>query len=160
MRISTIALLLCLSSLIWSVNRAEAFKCDVTATGVNFGGYDVFSSAPRDSSGTITVICNNPDNTDNNNPREDIQVEISLSTGNSGSFSPRQMLSGTGDVLSYNLYSTSFSTIWGDIASNSSVTGFVNKDKPLDVTIYGRIPPRQNVSAGSYSDIITVTIDF
>jgi spore coat protein U-like protein len=70
------------------------------------------------------------------------------------------MLSGTGDVLSYNLYSTSFSTIWGDIASNSSVTGFVNKDKPLDVTIYGRIPPRQNVSAGSYSDIITVTIDF
>jgi spore coat protein U-like protein len=161
MRISTIVLLLCLSSLAWPVNRAEAFKCDVTATGVNFGGYDVFSSVPRDSTGTITVTCNNPDNTDKKNPNEDIQVEISLSTGNSGSFSPRQMQSATGDALSYNLYATPFSTILGDGGGSSSViTGFVNKDMPWNVTIYGSIPARQNVRAGSYSDTITVTIDF
>jgi spore coat protein U-like protein len=161
MRISVIVLLLCLSSLAWPVNRAEAFNCDVTATGVNFGGYDVFSSVPRDSTGTITVTCNNPDKTDKNNPSEDIEVEISLSPGNSGSFSPRQMQSATGDSLSYNLYTIPFSTIWGDGGGSSSVTtGFVNKDMPLNVIIYGRIPERQNVRAGSYSDNITVTIDF
>ncbi len=161
MKITTIVLLLCLSSLAWPVNRAEAFKCDVTATGVNFGGYDVFSSVPRDSTGTITVTCNNPDKTDKNNPRDDIVVEISLSTGDSLSFSPRQMQSATGETLDYNLFSTPFSTIWGDGGGSSpSQSELVNKDMPWNATLFGRIPAQQNVSAGNYSDTITVTIDF
>jgi spore coat protein U-like protein len=53
------------------------------------------------------------------------------------------------------------STIWGDGGGSSSVqTALVAKDMPWNATLFGRIPARQNVSAGSYSDTITVTIDF
>jgi spore coat protein U-like protein len=158
MRISTIVLLLCLSSLIWSVNRAEAFKCDVTATGLNFGSYDVFSPVPLDSTASIGVSCNIP----SNNPHAPLAVIISLNPGNSGNFSPRSMQSAGADTLDYNLYTNaSMSTIWGDGNGGSSMqTAFVTSDMPWNASIFGRIPARQNVSVGSYSDIITVTIDF
>jgi spore coat protein U-like protein len=158
MRISTIVLLLCLSSLIWSVNRAEAFKCDVTATGLNFGSYDVFSPVPLDSTASINVSCNIPAQ----NPQAPLAVTISLSPGSSGSFAPRAMQSAGADTLNYNLYAnTSMSTIWGDGGGSSSVqTAFVTRDMPWNATLFGRIPAHQNVSAGSYSDTITVTIDF
>ncbi len=158
MKITTIVLLLCLSSLAWPVNRAEAFKCDVTATGLNFGSYDVFSPVPLDSTASINVTCNIP----SQNPQAPLPVVISLSPGISGSFAPRSMQSTGGDTLNYNLYSTaSMSTIWGDGGGSSSVqTAFVNKDMPWNATIFARIPARQNVRAGSYSDTITVTIDF
>ncbi len=158
MKITTIVLLLCLSSLAWPVNRAEAFKCDVTATGLNFGNYDVFSPIPVDSTASINVTCNIPPQ----NPQAPLAVNISLSPGISGSFVPRAMQSTGGDTLNYNLYSTaSMSTIWGDGGGSSSVqTAFVTKDMPWNATLFGRIPAQQNVRAGSYSDTITVTIDF
>jgi spore coat protein U-like protein len=157
MRISAIVLLLCLSSLAWPVNRAEAFQCDVTATGLNFGSYDVFSPEPLESQAEIKVYCNNPEQ----NPHDPL---VYLSPGNSGNFARRSMKSLTSsDQLDYNLYTDAFmSTIWGDGNGGSSAkTALVNKDmQPWTAKIYGRIPARQNVRAGSYSDTITVTIDF
>jgi spore coat protein U-like protein len=158
MRISTIVLLLCLSSLIWSVNRAEAFKCDVTATGLNFGSYDVFSPVSLDSTASINVSCNIPAQ----NPQAPLAVTISLSPGSSGSFAPRAMQSAGGDTLFYELSANaSLLPIWGDGSGSSTVqTAFVTSEMPWNATLFGRIPARQNVRASSYSDTITVTIDF
>jgi spore coat protein U-like protein len=158
MRISAIVLLLCLSSLAWPANRAQAAQCDVTATSINFGSYDVFSSIPVDSTASINVTCKIP----SDSPQAPLPVVISLSPGNSGNFSPRSMQSTGSDTLDYNLYANaSMSTIWGDGGGSSSVqTALVAKDMPWNATLFGRIPARQNVSAGSYSDTITVTIDF
>jgi spore coat protein U-like protein len=36
----------------------------------------------------------------------------------------------------------------------------VTRDTPFMATIYGRIPASQNVSAGGYTDVITVTVDW
>lgn len=158
MRVFAITLLLCLLCLAWPANQALAFKCDVTATSINFGSYDIFSPVPLDSTATINVTCNIP----SKNPHAPLAVVVSLSPGNSGSFAQRQMVSTGPDVLNYNLFANaSMSTIWGDGGGSSSTqTAFVTKDMPYRATLYGRIPARQNVRAGSYSDTITVTIDF
>lgn len=138
---------------------AGAFNCNVNVTGLSFGGYDVFSAIPKDSAATITVTCNAPPQ----NPNAPIPVSISLSPGSSGSFGQRQLQRlGGPELLAYNLFTTpSFSTVWGDGSGGSqSQTNLVTRTTPWNATIFGRIPAGQNVPAGSYSDVITVTIEW
>ena len=42
----------------WS-SRAEA-ACTISASGINFGTYSVFSATPDDATGTVTVDCSTP----------------------------------------------------------------------------------------------------
>lgn len=136
-------------------NAAHA-ACRVTTTGINFGAYDVFAATPRDTSGTVTVACDR-----NTQRRTNITISVGPSPS-SGGFNPRQMrrTSGT-DRLNYNLYtSPSMSTVWGDGSAGTSTVLLrrVSRRQPEVTTIYGRIPPGQNVSVGTYSDTVTVTI--
>jgi len=132
---------------------AEA-ACSVSTTGVNFGAYDIFVSTPYDSTGTVTVKCDPA-------PPVDITIAIGPS-GTSGAFIPRQMRSASSpDRLNYNLFvNAGRSTVWGDGAAGTSTVFLKNvkKNRPGIVTIYGRIPPGQDVSVGAYSDSLTVTI--
>lgn len=128
--------------------------CNVTATGISFGAYDVFAAAPLDSTGSVTVSC------DYSSPRN-VTVSIGASPV-SGGFNPRSMrrLSGT-DLLNYNLFTTaSRSTIWGDGTGGTSTVllSSVRRNHPRVTTIYGRIPAGQDIRLGSYSDTVTVTI--
>jgi spore coat protein U-like protein len=68
--------------------------------------------------------------------------------------------SGGGDLLSYNLFTDSALTqVWGDGATGGSVlTQKVTKNKAWNAIVYGSLPAQQNVSAGSYSDSLLVTI--
>jgi spore coat protein U-like protein len=134
--------------------------CAVSTTPVNFGFYDVLSSASLDSTGSITVDCSVGPSPPN--PPVDVLITIDQSA-NSGSFNPRKMKNATGpDLLNYNLYNdTTMVSIWGDGTGGTStvILRKVNKNRPPVVTtVYGRIPGGQDVSAGPYSDILTVTI--
>ncbi|HEX9850530.1 spore coat U domain-containing protein [Candidatus Deferrimicrobium sp.] len=128
--------------------------CLVSATGMNFGAYDVFAAVPRDSAGTVTVACDP-------NPPTDVTVSIG-SSPTSGGFNPRRMRHVTlSDRLDYNLFTTpSMVTVWGDGSAGTSTVLLrkVNRNRPVTTTIYGRIPPGQNVSVGAYSDAVTVTV--
>ena len=127
--------------------------CNVSATAVNFGSYDVFLTVPTDSTGAITVTCDEA-------PPPNVAAAIGQSP-NSGSFNPRKLRSGSGtDLLSYNLYIDSARvSIWGDgTAGTSTVVRKVTKNKPEILTIYGRIQESQDVSAGLYSETLTATI--
>jgi spore coat protein U-like protein len=130
-------------------SHVEAAACTVSSTGVSFGTYDVFSGSSLDSTGTISFSCDK---------KQD--VEIWLSTGGSGTFSPRRM-SGP-DSLDYNLYLDAARTnIWGDDTFGSVYTqNNVPKNTSINVTVYGRIPAGQDVSAGSYTDTVTLTINW
>ena len=144
-----LAVLLCLSF----AGEAGA-ACSVSATGINFGTYDVFVTAPLDSTGTVTVTCDQA-------PPADVTIAIGPS-GTSGGFNPRQMRSASSpDRLNYNLFvNAGRSTVWG-IGSAGTSTVFlknVTKGRRVVTTIYGRIPAGQDVSVGSYSDSLTVTI--
>ena len=144
----TIAAVLC------SAHDTSA-ACNVSTNPVIFGSYDVFSPIPLDSSGAVIVQCDDK-------PVARVTISIGPSPG-SGSFDPRTMdhMSGT-DALSYNLYTdTNRNKIWGDGSGNTFTSDRnVNRNKPKVVTMYGRIPPLQNVSAGSYADTLTVTINW
>ncbi|GAB4227476.1 MAG: hypothetical protein OHK0028_00180 [Deltaproteobacteria bacterium] len=126
----------------------------MSTTGLAFGPYDVFAPVPLDTTGTVTVACDR-------NPPTNVTVSIGRSPV-SGGFFPRRMRHATlSDRLDYNLFtSPSLGTVWGD-GSSGTATVFlrrVRRNRPATVTIYGRIPPGQNVSVGSYSDAVTVTI--
>lgn len=71
------------------------------------------------------------------------------------------MLSG-GSTLDYNLYiDAARSSIWGD---GSSGTSHYSATLALPIlntlTVYGRVPAAQDISAGSSSDTVVVTINF
>lgn len=153
---ASILFLLLITSVVLAA-QPPGFRCDVSATGLSFGSYDVFSPFPTDTTATINVDCNIP----TQHPDAPLMVTISLSPGNSGSFGQRQMQQGS-YRLNYNLYtSASHSTIWGDGGGGSStLTNAVTKETPWNATIYGRIPPGQDAAVGNYSDLITVTIDW
>jgi len=134
--------------------------CSVSTTPVNFGSYDMFSPAPSDSAGSVTIDCSIPPPPPN--PPVDVRIAIGQSP-NSGNFIPRSMKNlARPDLLNYNLYTNSSRTsVWGDGTGGTSVITLnnVNRNAPPRVmTVYGRIPTGQDVSAGSYSDTLVVTI--
>src|SRR3989304_5113874 len=102
---NVIRLILVFSYLLLSVNILSA-ACSVSTTPVNFGDYDVFSSSPTDSTGFITITCDEV-------PPPNVTVSIGQSP-NSGGFNPRKMkLTGGTDLLNYNLYTSgSYANIW------------------------------------------------
>ncbi len=136
---------------LWVDNVAA--RCWVWTTSVDFGSYDVFSATPLDSTGAISVFCNR---------RTFVTGSIGASP-NSGGFDPRQMKLSTGpDLLNYNLFRDPARTqIWGDGTGGAdTVSGTVPRFGTVNRNIYGRIPPGQDISAGHYTETITVTINY
>lgn len=145
---------LVLSACLWLPAVSWA-ACSVSSTAVNFGAYDVFSPAPLDTSGTVTISCDEA-------PPPDVTIAIGPSAFSGGFFPRRMKHSSRAEFINYNLYTDSTMTvIWGNGTSGTStvVEDKVKKNEPPRVrTIYARIPFGQDVSVGAYSDTLTVTI--
>ncbi len=129
-----------------------------SVTGINFGNYHPFSSGNIDVTGTFTVRCTGLLGLA-------ASFDIKLSTGSSGSYSPRTMKSGS-NSLDYNLFTNSArTTVWGDGTGGSS---FITRNFILALigfssneTVYARLPTGQTTAAvGSYSDTITITVEY
>ena len=133
-------------------NAYAQASCSISVTSVNFGSYNVFGGSATDSTGTITYNCNNQAN----------NVGVTLSKGVSASYNPRTMTK-AGEVLNYNLYRDAARTsIWGDGTAGTVTYTRNNPPNGNDVTltIYGRVPAGQDVSAGVYSDTVSAVINF
>ncbi len=136
--------------------QAQPASCIIEAvSGVSFGSYSVFSQTPDNATGSFTVSKCAP---------KSASYTATISTGN-GSYATRTMtLAGGTETLAYNLYTSSaYTTVWGDgNGGTGSVSGNGGSGKTSGnpITIYGRIPAGQDVSAGSYSDSLTITITF
>ena len=131
---------------------ALAAGCTISSAGpVAFGSYDVFSTSPTDTTGSISYSCTQPV----------LAPVISISAGG-GTFTQRKLASGA-HSLEYNLFlDAGHSQVWGDGTSGTYThTGAAPADsQTYNVTIFGRIAARQNVPAGSYGDSLVVTLDF
>ena len=132
--------------------------CTINTSSIRFGNYDSFSRTPSDTAGTITINCTT----------DVVKANLTLSqSSTSGTFNPRQMKrSGGTDLLNYNIYTDVARTIiFGNGVGGTTDIGLkrpTGKPEPWNqvIDIYGRIPPGQDVSVGSYSDTLTVTIDW
>lgn len=142
--------------MVFCAASSHAFNCSVATTPVSFVNYDVFSYVPTYSTGTVVVNCSNPG-------QHPLPVTISINSGGSGTFNPRQMRAASGtDRLNYYLFTDASRTvIWGDgTGGTSTVTNMVTRNLPWNAIIFGMLPARQNLSAGSYSDTLLVTVDW
>jgi len=135
------------AGLFLSLSSAQALVCTVSTTGVVFGAYSFFTPWPRLSTGSVSIGCDAV-----------AAYSIAMNGGYTGTFA-RLMTSGA-NRLTYNLYTDATRTVvWGDgtggsmRVSSSGTTGATH-------TVYGRIPALQNVPAGSYSDLLIVTVEF
>lgn len=125
--------------------------CTITTTPIAFGPYDVFAPAPTDSTGTVSFQC-----------FINLNVTVSLSRGANPTFTPRTLRKKS-ERLDYDLFiDAARTTIWGDGTRGTQV--YSNVSPPIltwvNLTIYGRIPPGQDVSAGNYTDTITAIVNF
>ena len=120
--------------------------CTLGVTDVTFGDYDIFESLDTAITGSVSVSCDS-----------DTTLQVTLGAGN-GTFAARQMQNGTSTLL-YNLFlDPAHLTLWGDGSPGTSLLGLSGSGGTY--TIYGRIPARQNVPAGLYTDTIVVSLTF
>lgn len=133
--------------------------CSVTATDVAFGAYDGLAQLQVDSTGDVEVSCGT------DTIGDVMSYEIELSGSNKGT-KPREMKESGNNILEYNLYTDPSRTlIWGDgkgstVMVTDSYTFTVLCCVTRNYTIYGRLFSGQNVEPGSFSDSITVKVDF
>lgn len=131
---------------------AVAVDCTVSADDHAFGTYDPGAGTDTDSTSSILVECLL------GGAGVETSYTLALSTGLSGTYAERT-LGGPSDTLGYNLYADSARTkVWGDGSEGSTLVS--NTAANATHTVYGRIPAGQFVTAGSYSDSITVTLTF
>ena len=134
---------------------APAFAdCTISVTAVAFGTYDPSSNTARDGTGTVRLDCRHNDD-----------PSVTIGTGVSGSYASRRMTNG-GSQLQYNLYTTAARvSIWGNGLSGTlalvpPITQSIGLRRIRESTIFGRIPARQNVRVGTYTDSMFVTVTF
>ena len=135
-------------TLLFTFMGHQVRACMINITGVNFGSYDVFSNTASDSTGNIDVNC-----------PSGVGYTIGLSAGN-GTYEQRGMSSGT-HMLNYNLYTAANREfVWEDATTSGATVSGSGTGMNINHVVYGRIPPRQNVRAGSYSDTVNLIINF
>jgi spore coat protein U-like protein len=121
--------------------------CDIATNAMNFSIYD--PSLPYDNSavGTIGISCNLP-----------LFLQISLITNDS--CTQRYLRSGV-NRLAYNLYQDSgHNIVWGSL---NPICGQVLTTTAIfqsQFSVYGVIPRMQSVRAGTYSDVVTIQVNF
>lgn len=130
----------------------SAAGCMISTQPLVFGRYDVFDPAPTDTTAKVSYVCNLPVT----------PPVVRLSAGLSSSFAPREMTS-LDDALRYNVFlDASCTTVFGDGTAGTTVFSGAPPAEGVtyEVMVFGRIPARQNVHAGTYSDTLVLTIEF
>ena len=128
-------------------------NCRLVVPPLSFGTYDPLdgnSVQPNDASTVISVTCTR-------NTGAAISFDFGL---NSISASDRAMNGSGGEVLRYQIYrDAARSLVWaGGADALQVVSRGVSSSEQL--IVFGRIPPKQEVAPGAYSDLLTATVDF
>lgn len=126
-------------------------SCIVTALPLAFGNYDPTATTPLDGSTTLSVLCT---------VGSSFTVGLSTGTASGATVTTRRMTSGA-NTLGYQLYQeTARTNFWGNTPGTDTPLATTAPILPSTLTVYGRIPASQNVPAASYTDTITVTVNY
>jgi spore coat protein U-like protein len=126
--------------------------CMVSAADLDFGNYNLAAATPARGQTTIQMNCG-----------AGTIVELSLDNGLAPgpNTSKRRMRQETGnDRLDYDLFQDAGRTIhWGD-KSGVDTREVLSTGQPQTVPIFGEVPAGQRAGDGTYSDEITVRVQF
>ncbi|HEY6003922.1 MAG TPA: spore coat U domain-containing protein [Anaeromyxobacter sp.] len=135
--------------IVMQVSAIIAPACTIGAGTLAFGGYDPIganATTPLDAQGTFQVACT-----------RNTVYAVGLGPGSFAAGATRRMANGT-QRLGYELYSDPGRTaVW---SAASTVAGTAPSISPVTLTVYGRIPAGQSVTAGAYADTVQSTINF
>lgn len=143
------------TSTTFQVTANIAKNCVIDSAGIlDFTTYDPTSASPLDNSSNIVVRCTKATPFD---------IGLNAGTGAGATVATRKMGNGV-DTLDYSLFTTAArSTVWGNTVGADTVSDIglgLGAAKTITKTVFGRIPPSQDVSPGNYADTITVTVTF
>jgi len=115
--------------------------------GVNFGSVPLLTSN-IDTTGSFDVVCTSG-----------IPYSISLNGGGGGTVNARRMaLSST--FIGYQLYSDpARSQVWGETLNVDRVIG-TGSGTAQPQTVYARVPPQTTPAAGTYTDTVTISVNY
>jgi spore coat protein U-like protein len=135
------------------VTATVVVNCRVNVPPLSFGVYDPLAanaSQPADAAAVVTVTCSR-------NTTAALSFDFGLYALSGGDRGMR----GPGiDYLRYQIYRDSArSQVWGQ---GGDALQILSKGitQPDQVTVFGRIPPQQEVQPGAYSDALTAVVDF
>ena len=136
-----------------NVTASVSAVCTISTVTVAFGAYDpVVTNAATDlnGTGTLVVACT-----------KGAAATIDLGVGGNLSGGSRRMSSGI-DFLNYALYKDAARTqVWGTgLAGGTTATYNSASKASTNITVYGKVPQAQDVTDGSYSDVVVATINY
>ena len=138
-----------------AANAAVTESCVVTSTALQFGGADVTDGAAHAGTGGLDVMCTSG---------TAWTATADVGTGANATMALRGMTStgGGGQKLNYVLYNDNTTTSpWGDgTAGSSPITG-TGTGVVVPIVLAGSIPLGQtNAPAGTYADVVQVTVNY
>ena len=137
----------------FEVKTSVLSACTLTTTDMDFGNYDTTSGTPDDATSTITHTCTNG-----------TAASIAINQGSTTDATSteaipvREMANGP-NTLAYSLSTTvGGATSWGNTKLTGS--GFTSNGSATPVIVYGRIAANLAVTAGDYTDTLTVSVAY
>jgi spore coat protein U-like protein len=127
-------------------------SCLVSVSDLDFGAYASNSTTAALGQTTIELQCG---------AETTAEIALDAGTGSTRNTSRRRLQQDSGsDRLDYDLFQDAGRTIhWGD-KSGSDTKEVLTTGAPQTVPIYGEILARQRARDGTYSDMITVTVQY
>jgi len=125
-----------------NVTAAVTASCRVTGTtAINFGNYDPTDTSNKDGGGDFTFRCTKG---------TDYKLYIA---------GTRKMTDGSND-LNFEIYSDALRTAVYPSALGGAIGGTSASNAAISQNLYGRIPAEQDVPANTYSQSLTVTVEY
>lgn len=134
-----------------AVSATVLESCTVVSTPMLFGALTEVGASDVNSTATLTLTCT---------PNADF--DIAMNDGANATSGQRRLKhSANAEFLNYNLHIDSArSQPWGNTAGTNTKPGTAPTGTSIH-TVYGQIPAGvAGVSAGAYSDAVTVTVTF
>lgn len=136
------------------VTATVVSNCLVDIQPMSFGVYDPLlghAATPLQAQAELSLLCT-----------RNVPASVELDQGSFGTDTRARRLGQGSGRLGYGLFlDAARSRVWGIGADALVLNGSERQGSdPLVLTIYGAIPPAQEVLAGDYTDIVTARVNF
>lgn len=137
----------------FTVSATVVSSCAISASNLGFGNYDPLAVSATTGTTSVNVQCS---------LLAPFNILLNSGVQGGGTVTTRKMkIAGVGtDTLNYELTrDVGHALNWGETIGTDTLSG-LGTGLSVASTIYGRIAAGQNKPIGSYSDTITVTVNY